>query len=45
MVETEMVLEEGVILRMKLIVALGCASAREKRPEADTAEGGKGAGG
>lgn len=35
----------GVILRMKFIGAVGCASAREKRPDAATAEGGNGGGG
>ncbi len=51
MVEGELALDDGVpacwpaILRMKLMGALGLASARENRPDVATAEGGKGASG
>ena len=52
MVEGELAFDEGVArcspgatLRMKFMVALGFVSAREKRPEPVTAEGGNGVSG
>ena len=42
MVEGELEGEDGVILRIKLIVAFGWASTRVKRPVAVATEGGKG---